>query len=280
MSPPDGTLMNTDNIRTMGERAGDRCAGLTPSYPRTSQAGVSPSPLTLPAWWKRQEPYAIGDCLELMKDIPDKSIDLILTDPPYSTPVITAIGRELCKNFADLSVQKQYCRDLRVEWERVLRKGGSAFVFCDARYYPVLFESFYPWITSHLVIWDKGRIGLGGAFRHQYECIFFTSPFSGVKPIDDKTYADIIRCSPIPPQQRSHGAEKPGELLELLINGFCRVGGVVLDPFLGSGSTLLACRKTARVGIGYELNPEYESTIRKRILADTPPIEKYGGDAP
>jgi len=52
-------------------------------------------------------------------------------------------------------------------------------------------------------------------------------------------------------------------------------GDIVLDPFLGSGTTLLACRQTQRIGLGFELNPKYESEIKRRSLAEIPDITSY-----
>src|SRR3990167_6414050 len=65
-----------------------------------------------------------GDCLEVMKSLPDKCIDLVLTDPPYSTPTITSFGRKKVFNLGDLSIQEFYFRSIKDEFERILKPDG------------------------------------------------------------------------------------------------------------------------------------------------------------
>ena len=88
-----------------------------------------------------------GDCLEVMKEIPDRSIDLVIADPPYSTPVITAYGRRKERNYGDLSIQRNFFLQIKHELENILNKQSAVFMFCDARSYPVLYEVFYIWET-------------------------------------------------------------------------------------------------------------------------------------
>ena len=93
-----------------------------------------------------------GDCLEVMKSIPDKSIDMICIDPPYSTPTVTSFGRKKVLNLADLSIQEYYFRSVKSEMERILKQNGRVFIFCDDKYYPILFAVFYDWQNKNLVI--------------------------------------------------------------------------------------------------------------------------------
>ena len=93
-----------------------------------------------------------GDCLELIKKIPDGSVDMILTDPPYSTPVMTGFGRNVVKNVADLSLQEAFVKILKTEFERILKPEGSVFMFCDDRYYPCIFRAFYNWKNCQMVV--------------------------------------------------------------------------------------------------------------------------------
>ena len=111
------------------------------------------------------------DCLDGLQDIADNSIDVLITDPPYSTPVITSFGRKRFKNLADLSIQEGYFRMVKKELERVLKPNGRCFFFCDDKFYPILFSVFYEWQNLQLLIWDKGRIGMGKPIRKQHELI-------------------------------------------------------------------------------------------------------------
>jgi site-specific DNA-methyltransferase (adenine-specific) len=206
-----------------------------------------------------------GDCLDELKKIPDNSIDLIVIDPPYSTPVITAFGRKKVKNYGDLSMQKGYFKVIKEEFKRILKEQSGVFIFCDYKYFPILFEAFYDWQTSQLIIWDKMRIGMGSPFRRTYEMIYFLSPDYGLHQQNGKTYRDIMQCKPIHSSKRYHGAEKPVELIKELIDGFCPKDGIVLDCFCGSGSTCVASKILGRKYIGIDINEEYCNISKKRI---------------
>jgi len=78
------------------------------------------------------------------------------------------------------------------------------------------------------------------------------------------------------PKRIGHPTPKPLDVLVYILDMF--EGEVVPDPFLGSGTTLLACRLTGRNGIGYEINPDYEPIIKKRIMEDIPDLFTYAED--
>lgn len=208
-----------------------------------------------------------GDCLELMKDISDESVDLILTDPPYISPTVTSIGRNVNKHIADLSIVQTYYRLIKKEFERILRYDGSLFIFCDEKYAMCLYEIFYDWKNTSLVIWDKGRIGMGRPFRKQHEFIFFanrgSSDYNRTENI--KSFPSILKYSPVSANEKMHTSQKPVKLLEALILGFSNENGVVLDCFAGSGSTGVACVNTGRRFIGMELDQDYFEIAQKRI---------------
>jgi site-specific DNA-methyltransferase (adenine-specific) len=206
-----------------------------------------------------------GDCLEVMKEIPNQSVDLIITDPPYSSPTVSGFGRTLMRNVADLSIQEFYFRSIKEQFERILKPDGRAFVFCDDRYYPVLFGVFYSWAHKNLLIWDKGQIGLGQPFRHQHELIFYVN-----RQVYKHHQTEAITCFPTimtykHDADRMHPSQKPLALIERLVIGFSRPGEVVFDPFTGSGTTLVAASNLGRNYIGVELNVEYVEVARKRL---------------
>jgi len=205
------------------------------------------------------------DCLEGMKQLKDNSIDLILTDPPYSTPVVTAFGRKKVLNVADLSIQEGYFKILKIEFERILKQEGRVFIFCDDKYYPILFRVFYDWGKTRLVVWDKKRINMGSPFRKRHELIFYVCRES--YNIKNKGIPSILEFSPVG-QERIHGAQKPLELISFLVENFTEENNIVLDPFLGSGSTALACKQLNRRFIGFELNKEYFDIANKRLAQE------------
>jgi len=202
-----------------------------------------------------------GDCLEIMPEV--RPIDVILTDPPYSSPVVCSYGRKIIKNYGDLSLQKHYFKSFKSIIEPKLK--GSIFIFCDAKYYPILFEVFYEWEVFKMLVWDKGRIGMGSPFRCQYELICFASKVTGTKSVNGKTYSDIIKAKPVPSKDRLHGAQKPVKLLKDIISGFVSNNGIVLDPYAGSCSVAIACERLNRRWIGIEIEEKYCEISAQRI---------------
>jgi DNA modification methylase len=221
-----------------------------------------------PYYTNGQQTIYLGDCLDIMKGFPDKSFDLVLTDPPYSTPVITAFGRKKERNFGDLTIQKGFFTQARNEFKRLLKEQSGLFIFCDNKYYPILFEVFYEWQTQQLIIWDKGRIGFGSPFRRSYEMIYFLSPDCNIHTKNKKTYADILKYKPVHPTKKRHRAEKPLELVRELCEAFTNEGDIILDPFMGSGTTLVAAKMLGRKAIGIDTSEKYCEIAKQRLLQE------------
>ena len=208
-----------------------------------------------------------GDCLEVMKDIPDKSIDLIIIDPPYSTPTITGFGRKQVKNVADLSIQETYMKCLKEEFERILKDNSPIFIFCDDKYYPSIYRAFYNWQSVQMIVWDKGKIGMGKPFRKRHELIVYanreTIDYNRTENITH--YPTVLNYKVVTEKEKVHPAQKPIKLLEDLILGFSNENDTVLDCFMGSGSTGVACKKLNRNFIGIELDENYFKIAKERI---------------
>jgi len=149
----------------------------------------------------------LGDCIDTMKDIKDESIDLILTDPPYSTPIKHAFGRVKVNRLSDLALQEFYFSEIKKEWTRILKPNAGILVFCDDIYAAVLMGLFYDWGQKNILIWDKGRIGMGNPFRKQHELIFYANRGSLELNKQNLTHISTIQRHPITKQH--HGAEKP-----------------------------------------------------------------------
>lgn len=205
------------------------------------------------------------DCLEGIKKLSNNSVSLVVTDPPYTTPIVTGFGRKKVKNVADLSIQEQYMVILKKKFEKVLKPNAPVFIFCDDKYYPTIFRAFYDWNALQLVIWDKGRIGMGKPFRKQHELILYANRNAFEYYRRGLTYSTILKYKPIPISERLHPAEKPLELIKDLIKGFSKKGELVVDCFMGGGTVALACKQTNRNFIGFELNKEYYDIANKRL---------------
>jgi site-specific DNA-methyltransferase (adenine-specific) len=203
------------------------------------------------------------DCIEGMKKIPSASIDMVLTDPPYTSPTVHAFGRQKVNRLSDLAIQEFYFAEIKKEWERILKPNAPVLIFCDDIYSAVLMGLFYEWQQKNLVIWDKGKIGMGNPFRKQHELVFYANRGSIVLNKEKLTHIPTVIKEPL--SKEFHGAEKPIKLLEKLINGLTENGSIVLDCFMGSGSTAIACQNTGRNYIGFELDKSYWAIAQKRV---------------
>lgn len=228
-----------------------------------------------------------GDCLELMLEIPDKSIDMILCDLPYGT---TACKWDNIIPFNPLWIQ----------YKRVIKDNGAIVLFSAQPFTTKLISSNlrqfrYCWY------WKKNNV-TGGIFC-KYQpmrciediCVFYkkmpTYNPQGLKRLDkvkisqpQKTSVYNTKKNPsfqtytgYPKHilefdniaiggQRLHPTQKPIKLLEYLIKTYTNEGDIILDNCMGSGSTGVACVNTGRRFIGMELNEGYFEIAKQRIL--------------
>jgi site-specific DNA-methyltransferase (adenine-specific) len=210
-----------------------------------------------------------GDCLDLMPTIPDGSVDMVATDPPY--------GMNFQSNWAVdgphyAKIAGDDKPDLRwlSEAHRVLKDGGALAMFCN-------------WGTSHVwregilaagfrlksqVIWDREHHGMGdlkGAFAPMHDIVWYAS--KGRRVFANGRPKSVMRHKrPSPTQDFGHPTCKPVGLMEDLINAVSDgTNGLVLDPFMGSGTTGVACINTNRRFIGIERDPAYFEIAKRRI---------------
>lgn len=207
-----------------------------------------------------------GDCLEVMKDIPDKSVDLVLTDPPYFLPAKHYATRtQFRRNFSDLGILESFFKGFFVELERILKNNGLFFMFCDGQSYPLFF--YYSYFFTKAVrplIWDKKTAYTGYYWRHQHEIILFgVMPES--KPIPTG-YGDVLKFNAVRVGIRKHPAEKPVDLIRYIFENTPNEKNIILDPFLGSGTTAIAAKQLGRNFIGIEINPDYCKIAEDRLL--------------
>ena len=219
-----------------------------------------------------------GDCLEYMREMPDKCVDLVLTDPPYSSGTRKEGSKGLRKSMLRGTDDKEWfqgdclttngfvwlMRECALEWRRILKPGGSILCFIDWRMYPALSGAIESADLRHqgLIVWDKTFFGMGTHFRNQHELILhFTHTIATEAQRHD--IGNVIRCPPI--RNGDHPNEKPEELLETLLSVVCPKDGVILDPFMGSGSTVVAACKSGRNYIGIEKEPAYIEIALKRL---------------
>lgn len=210
------------------------------------------------------------DCIDGFKQLDDNSIDLIVTDPPYFIPVLHYQTRkQFSRNFADLGILEHFFKDVFKEFKRIIKPTGRIYIFCDGQSYPLFYYHLYLFCKRvRPLIWDKKTSINGYSWRHQHEIIIFVE-MPKAKPVPSGD-GDVIKCPAVRVNEREHPAEKPIELLKKLIEKSSERGGLVLDPFAGGGSTLLACRDLGRKYIGFEKNLEYFKIAQKRL--SSPPV--------
>ena len=210
-----------------------------------------------------------GDCLEVLANIADNSIDLVVTDPPYKTTSrgssgnsggmlkkdINKKGRVFAHN--DITI-KDYARELY----RVLKEGSHCYVMTNHKNLQDMLNTLTDIGFNFIkcLIWDKGNKIMGQYYMSQFEYIIFLRKGKGVK-INNCGTSDLLSV----PNKKTkdingnniHDTEKPVELMKILIENSSNEGDTILDPFMGSGSTGVACKELSRNFIGIELDGGY-----------------------
>ena len=207
-----------------------------------------------------------GDCLEVMKGIPDGAVDLVCTDPPYFIPanhyVKTRTATTPNRTLADTSVLRTYFALFFNELARVTSLAATWYVFCDGQSYPIFYEAMFPFCKYvRPLIWDKRVSYNGYTWRHQHELIAWGERDEAERvPTGD---GDILSYRGVPQEKRRHPAEKPVKLMSRLIAK--HDDGIVLDPFCGSAPVAESSQQLGRRYIGIEINPDYCKIAEDRL---------------
>ena len=217
------------------------------------------------------------DCLEGMKRIPDKSIDLIVTDPPYLINYTRHVkGHRFSKPILNDNNNKQLIIDYIKECYRVMKDNTAMYMFASHKTVDFFKQELEGtgFNVKNMIIWDKQRQGMGDTstvFGFQYELIFFVS--KGQPKIRGKRLSDIWSFPRVVGRNQVHQNQKPIELIERCVTKHSNEGDVVFDGFLGSGTTAIACLNTNRHFIGFELDKEYFDIATKRIKEHEPELK-------
>ena len=224
-----------------------------------------------------------GDCLELMKDIPDKSVDLVITDPPYlhvkggmkskkyntgtwkaDSDMVTGMsdfGEAEIFNFLDTVIPKM--------------KKVNMYIFCSKLQLVYYFKyiSMNKKLKYDLLVWDKVKYTMKSSKFYtsdiEYVVRIYQAGVSLRKVLtEDGTKSDInhyMKRQAHPQPRGEHGTMKPVNLIENFIRVASDEHDVVLDPFVGSGTTGVACKNLGRKFIGIELDESYFNLAKDRI---------------
>lgn len=218
-----------------------------------------------------------GDCLELMKSIPDGSIDLIVTDPPYKLTQRGSSGT-MSGYWATDAARKGTVfehNDIEIEqylpeFYRTLKEDAHCYIMCNnlnmPHFFDVIGKSKFHFVK--LLVWDKQTKICGKYYMGQIEFIFFLRKGKD-KPINDCGVSDLLSF-PNKKEKNAdgfniHDSQKPIGLMQTLIRNSSNIGDIVLEPFAGSGTTCIAALRENRKYIGIELDQHYYEVAKKRI---------------
>ena len=230
-----------------------------------------------------------SDCLESMKTLKDNSVDIVLTSPPYNMNLRIRNGkycsRQIVKelstkyeSFDDNLPMDEYFEFNKNVLNECLRV--SDLVFYNVQFLtgnkPALFRlmGYFHDKIKEFVIWDKvnAQPAIGSnVLNSQFEVLII---LQNSKPesrafasgqFDRGTLSNVWNIKRGKKIHKSHGAVFPIDLAEKVIGNFCKVGDVVLDPFMGTGTTGVACKTLQRKFIGIELDENYFNVASDRI---------------
>ena len=209
----------------------------------------------------------LGDCLEIMKQLPDKSIDCIITDPPYGIDYQSK-KTDKSKRFDKILNDKQPFIWFLYDSFRILKDDSCILVFCrwDTQ---EAFKKALEWSGFRVksqIIWDREHHGMGdlsGCPAPCHDVIWFA--VKGKYKLPNKRPKDIVKSKRLGGEQLTHPNEKPIDLYIQLIESYTKEDQVLLDCFIGSGAFAEACVKTKRSFIGIEKDPNYFEIANKRI---------------
>lgn len=240
-----------------------------------------------------------GEALAVLRSMPDGAVDAVITDPPYSSGGFTR-GDRMAKtgtkytatntvlerpDFAgdnrDQHAFLVWCTLWLSEALRVSQPGAPIVVFTDWRQLAATTDALQcgGWVYRGVVPWDKTegvRPRMGG-FRSQCEFAVWGTAGELQPRTDVGVLPGIVRAS-VKRNDKHHVTGKPTEVMRQLVR-IAPPGGIVLDPFAGSGTTIVAALQEGRRGIGIELTDDYFRIARSRCRAAVTGEAWQGGES-
>lgn len=204
------------------------------------------------------------DCMEMLSEIDDKSIDLILTDPPYGMDFQSNNRKKKHKKIEG-DTNLEWLPMLISELSRVVKDNSHLYIWCSwhkVDVFKIELEKHFK--IKNLIVWAKNGGGMGdlkGGYGGRHEICFF---INNGKDLNGSRDTDVIDKA-YRTGNEYHPTQKPVNLMEYFIEKSSKKGDLVMDCFSGSGSTAIACHNTGRRFVGSELDEEFFKTSVQRI---------------
>lgn len=219
-----------------------------------------------------------GDCKELLKQIPDESVDLVLTDPAYKVTSRGSGGSMSGYWVEKKTMQGEIFETNDIEIEdyihelyRVLKDRSHCYIMTNNYNLPHFLKVITEQTDFHFiksVIWDKKAVICGKYYMGAYEHILFLRK-GGDRAINDCGTPDILSIGVGEKPKDKDGlinpTAKPDGLFEVLIENSSNKGDLVLDPFMGSGTLARACKNTGRNYIGFDIDQRQVEWVNKSM---------------
>ncbi len=199
-----------------------------------------------------------GDCTQVMRQLPSNSIDLVLTDPPYLVNYNDRSGRSIRND-----VHGNWIAPAFAEISRLLKPDS----FCISFYGWHSVETFMrAWREAGFrpvghIVWPKPYASSSRYLAYHHEQAYLLA--KGRPPVPHTALSDVQPWHYT--GNRLHPTQKAVQILSPLIEAFSPPGGIVLDPFCGSGSTALAAKRLGRAYLGIEIDPAFVDAAKERL---------------
>lgn len=215
--------------------------------------------------------------LEAVSGFPDRSIGAMITDPPFFTSVgrtagKAGFGEDPWEGVDSLQAAAAWSAPLMEQAHRIVRPGGAIAIMCgvhaSAGWMLAAEMVGLKWMAELMVLWNTGKVRRNNFGSLHTHLLWFTRP--GAKHTWNSNrksfYSNILVAKKIPVGQRDHISQKPIELTNFMVTLLTRDNDVVLDPFCGSGSTLVSAALAGRHYIGVDKDKGHVATARNRIM--------------
>lgn len=210
-----------------------------------------------------------GDSLEIMKKLPDKCIDLVLTDPPYGMAYQSSRRTDKHEKIA-LDDNIDWFPSFANEIYRILKDDTHVYIFCNEYAISHFRDSLESagFVNKRTLVWVKNNHTSGdleGDYANKTEFVLYAH--KGRRLLEGGRDTNVLNFSRV--SSDNHPTEKPVDLCSYLLQKSTQPSEIVFDPFLGSGTTAVASKQSKRNYIGIELSQKYVDVANERLKQDS-----------